>query len=59
MDSLVVRGEEITISIRSAPERGRANAELVKKLARHFRVDPVSVRIIRGASSRNKLVEIS
>ena len=31
-----VSGDEITISIESPPERGKANRELVKKLAAHF-----------------------
>jgi uncharacterized protein (TIGR00251 family) len=55
---LQIQGNEITISIRSAPERGRANSELVKLLARHFRVEPGRVRIVSGLKSRKKLVEI-
>jgi hypothetical protein len=55
---LQIQGNEITISIRSAPERGRANSELVKLLARHFRVEPSRVRIVSGLKSRKKLVEI-
>jgi uncharacterized protein (TIGR00251 family) len=56
---VTVEGDEITVPIRSAPLRGRANAELVKKLARHFGVDQSSVRIVRGLTSRRKMVEIS
>ena len=56
---VIVEGNEIIISISSAPQRGKANAELVKKLARHFRVKPSSVRIVRGLTARNKMVEIS
>ena len=53
-----VQGKEIMISIRSTPERGRANSELVKLLALHFRVEPGRVKIVSGLKSRKKLVEI-
>ncbi|MEW5840790.1 MAG: DUF167 domain-containing protein [Thermoproteota archaeon] len=49
----------IQVSIKSPPERGRANRELVKRLARHFGVPEPSVRIVSGLASRKKVVEIS
>ena len=55
---LEVDGSEISISIKSPPERGKANRELVKKLAAHFNVDEGRVRIISGLTSRKKLVEV-
>ncbi|HJS68894.1 MAG TPA: DUF167 domain-containing protein [Nitrososphaera sp.] len=55
---LEVNGDEIAISIKSQPERGRANRELVKKLAAHFGVGEERVRIISGLTSRKKLVEL-
>lgn len=55
---LEVNGNEISISIRSPPERGRANRELVKKLATHFSISEDRVRIISGLTSRKKLVEV-
>lgn len=57
-DNINVSGDEISISIKSPPERGRANRELVKKLAAHFRVSKDRVRIISGLTSRKKIVEI-
>ena len=56
---VIVNGNEITISISSEPKRGRANAEVVKKLALHFEVEPSSIRIVRGMAARKKLIEIS
>ena len=53
-----VSGDEIAISIKSPPERGRANRELVKKLAAHFKVGEDRIRIISGLASRKKVVEI-
>lgn len=53
-----VKGNEISISVKSLPERGRANRELVKKLAIHFGVEEGRVRIVSGITSRKKIIEI-
>lgn len=55
---LEISGNEIAISIKSKPERGKANRELVEKLAEHFGVGEDRVRIISGLTSRKKIVEI-
>lgn len=55
---LEVIGDEIAISIKSPPERGKANRELVKKLAAHFGVDENRIRIVSGLASRKKLVDV-
>ncbi len=55
---LQVSGDEITISIKSQPERGKANRELVKKLSAHFGVREDQVRIVSGLTSRKKVVEV-
>lgn len=53
-----VAGDEIAISIKSQPERGKANRELVKRLSQHFGVPEASIRIVAGLASRKKIVEI-
>jgi uncharacterized protein (TIGR00251 family) len=53
-----VNGDEIAISIKSPPERGKANRELIKKLADHFGVAESRVRIVSGTTSRKKLVDV-
>ena len=55
---IVVAGDEIVVSIRSPPEKGKANRELVTILARHFGVDTDRIRIVSGAASRKKVVEL-
>lgn len=57
-DKLEVNGDEILISIKSEPERGKANRELVKKLAKHFGVGEDRIRIVSGLTSRKKIVEV-
>jgi uncharacterized protein len=56
--NLQVNGNEITISIKSRPEHGRANRELVKNMAAHFGVSEDKIRIVSGFASRKKIVEV-
>ena len=55
---LTVDQDEITISLRSRPKGGKANLELIKKLADYFRVNKNGIRIISGRTSNKKLVEV-
>ena len=55
---LELSGDEIAISIKSEPERGKANRELIRKLAAHFGISEDRVRIVSGLSSRKKIVEV-
>ncbi len=48
----------IKIDIASAPEDGRANAELVRYLADEFSVPKSHVHILRGQTSKAKTVQI-
>ena len=48
----------LVVGIKALPEKGKANQELVKKLANYFEVDESKVKIISGLSSRNKVIEI-
>jgi len=44
--------------LRAAPSGGKANAELIALVARHFGVPRSAISIVRGASGRTKLVRI-
>jgi uncharacterized protein len=54
-----IQENEITISLKSKPERGKANLELIQKLAGYFGVTKDKINIISGLSSTKKLVDIS
>ena len=41
----------------AAPADGDANAAVIKLLARHFDVPKSTIRIIRGTTSRDKVIE--
>lgn len=57
-DFVEVEGDKITIGVKARPEKGKANEELVKKIALHFKAPVSSVRIVSGRTSRKKVVEI-
>lgn len=46
----------LKVSVRSAPEDGKANAELCEVLAKHFGVPKTAISIVRGHTSRKKVV---
>ncbi len=49
---------EYAASVRAPAREGKANEALIALLADYFSVPKSSVRIIRGQTSRRKLVEI-
>jgi hypothetical protein len=53
-----VDGNEITIALKSKPERNKANRELVEKLADYFGTSNDRIHIIAGMTSSKKLVDV-
>ncbi|MGB9760738.1 MAG: DUF167 domain-containing protein, partial [Thermoproteota archaeon] len=53
-----VEGNKIVVGLTSKPVGGKANLELIKKLAKHFKVPSSQVKIVSGLKSRRKIVEI-
>jgi uncharacterized protein len=51
-------GDAYKVRLAAPPVDGKANEELVRYLAERFGVARSAVRIVRGETSRNKLVEI-
>ena len=51
-------GDAWKLRVRAAPERGRANAEVVDVLAGALRVPPADVRVVSGHTGRDKVVEL-
>ena len=48
----------LVIGVASAPERGKANAELLKTIARIAEVPRSAVELVGGSSSRHKSIRI-
>lgn len=57
-DFIKVEGNKIVVGLTSKPEKGKANLELIKKLAKHFNVPSTRVKIIAGLKSKRKIVEV-
>jgi uncharacterized protein (TIGR00251 family) len=51
-------GDGWKLRVVAAPERGRANASVVELLAESLHLSRPDVRIVGGASSRDKTVEL-
>ena len=53
-----VVGDVLKIKVNSPPVGGAANDELIEILADKFRIKKTSIKIIKGVTSRNKVVEL-
>jgi uncharacterized protein (TIGR00251 family) len=49
---------EFKVRVKAAPDKGRANAEVIELLAEHFDVPPSRIKIVRGEISRTKIIVI-
>lgn len=52
-------GEGWKVRVAAAPERGRANDELVELLSETLALPRSSVRVVSGSASRDKIVELT
>ena len=51
-------GDEVRIKIHSRPEGGKANNELIELMSKKLKVPKSNIRIVKGLTSRNKVIEI-
>ena len=47
------------IAVSAPPEKGKANKELIKFLAKEFKLKKEKIKIISGANSRLKIIKLS
>jgi uncharacterized protein (TIGR00251 family) len=52
------QGDVLRVRVRAAPEKGKANEAVRALIAAALEVPPSSVTLKRGASSRDKVLEI-
>ncbi len=55
---LEIQEGQINIGIKSKPIKGEANKEIIKKLAKHFRISTTLIHIKSGHKSPQKIIEI-
>jgi uncharacterized protein (TIGR00251 family) len=53
-----LHGDRLKVKVASAPEKGRANQELLEFLARSLKVPLKDVHLTSGATSRAKVVAV-
>ncbi len=51
-------GNFMRVKINAVPEKGRANKELIKFLAKHFNIKKSAILIKGGEKSRIKIIQI-
>ena len=47
----------VRVHTTTAPTDGKATADVIKMLAKHYNVPKTSIKLIRGATSRDKVFE--
>ena len=47
----------VRVHTTTAPTDGKATADVIKMLAEHFGVPKTSIKLVRGATSRDKVFE--
>ena len=58
-EEVVKNGDDtLTVYVKAPAIEGRANAAAIKLLAKHFKVAPSKVKLVRGAASKYKIFEI-
>ena len=59
-ENKIVKNDEthFVVLVKAPPIQGMANRAIIKLLADYFEMDISRVRIVSGATSRNKIVEI-
>ncbi len=49
---------DLKVKLKSPPVGGQANQELIELLAKYYKVSKSQVEIVKGLSSKDKIVEI-
>ena len=57
-NEVIKEGENFRVRLRAPASEGNANSALVELLAQYFGVKKSSIRIIKGAKNRKKIVGI-
>ncbi|MHA1385542.1 MAG: DUF167 domain-containing protein [Candidatus Helarchaeota archaeon] len=55
---LQISNNSYEVWLKSKPERGKANKELLKLLSNYFNVPESRIQIIKGIKSKNKIIRI-
>ena len=59
VQKIVANGDILRVYTNVAPADGKANAAVIEMLAKHYGVPKSSIRIVRGETSHDKVIEIA
>ncbi|OUD08851.1 hypothetical protein BVC71_09005 [Marivivens niveibacter] len=57
-DRITVEGDQIRVYVTAVPENGKANAAVVKLLAKALGVPKSRLTVLKGVTSRDKVIQI-
>jgi uncharacterized protein (TIGR00251 family) len=57
-EEVTQKGNTFIVTTKEPPKEGRANRQVIKLLAKHFKVPQNQVKFISGFKQRDKVVEI-
>lgn len=58
-NKIVESNDVLRVYTTVAPENGRANDAVIKALSKHFGVAKSQIKIVRGDTTRDKVIEIA
>ena len=58
-DGLAIENGELRARVTATPEDGKANSAVIKIVARALKIAPSRIELLRGATSREKLLRIA
>ena len=57
-DRITVEGDQIRVYVTAVPENGKANASVVKLLSKALGVPKSRLTVVKGVTSRDKVIQI-
>lgn len=57
-ESVVEEGDKLIVSVAKQPIEGKANERMIELLSEFFSISKSSIKVLRGKSSKNKIVQI-
>jgi hypothetical protein len=58
-EKIIESDEILKVYVKKAPDKGKANKDVIKLISKRYKVKKSDIRIIRGKTSRNKLLEVN
>jgi len=58
-ETITITGTSVGVKVRAKPQDGAANTAVIRLVARAFDLAPSRVELLRGATSREKLLRIA